>query len=830
MTLVEGMGQDLDRENYVEEVNNKFKSQGLEAKIGLRADGYVVTYGKHSRKVALLSDNLQLLGEIVAIEGSKEDWNIEDKEDGTIKLTGYKKEKKGEIQIPNIIDGKFVTEIGTIFSSETGITSINIPEGIEIIGAKAFFGCTGLKCKIIFPSSLKEIGESAFYQCSGIQGDLNSIVEQGIKTGKNAFYKCGGMTGNIKVLIDTLGDDVVEIEENQFSGFSGLTGTLKIPERITKIGANAFSKCSGLTAIEFETESSLQEIGSYAFSQCTGVSNKLDLPDTVTTIGEYAFNECSNLTGVDISTTLTSLGKYAFYNCSNLSGTIKIPATLQIVDEGCFWGIGTKATETLEIDVGEGNHTLGGSAFRASRVCKVKLPESDSIEIGELCFYFDNNLESIENSKSISKIGARAFEVTGKLKTFEVNNNVELCDNAFQSCSLTSLDSFKNLTKLPVGCFNGCTTLNCDVIKFLKESEITELGDNAFLNCNGLTGDYSNDLKNKNNSEIKLGKYVFLGTSVSKSLNVDVDSNGYLSLDNNVTKIEDYKFADIASLKDNNGKEITTLKIPNSITEIGKEAFKGCGSIENIEIPYSVVKIGDGAFDSCTKLKKVEFKGEDENKLNLISIPKNCFANCKKLETIDIPESVTSLGDSSFKNTNISYIDLENIKTLGSSCFYCCYNLKDINVFNDKLTSIPSICFCNTKLGYKEGSESSKVLEIPDTITSIGSYAFGGCKELESIIIGIGVTDIPGHFVEDDLKLNNIQFKGKINSIGSYAFSNCSSLKTIKFADDTVLENIGANAFKNCSSLTGEITIKLKLDYDDENVFFNCPIKRKFVD
>ena len=241
MVLVEGMGQDLDREKYVEEVNKKFESQGLKAKIGLRADGYAVTYGKYSRKVALLNDDLQILGEIVAVEGSSKLWASEAKEDGTLRLTEYKGEREGEIQIPNIIDGQFVTEIGIGLFMSSDITSVNIPEGIEIIGKEAFYNCENLNCTIIFPSSLKAIRDSAFYGCIGIVGNLNSIVEQGITTGKNVFAKCGKMTGDINVLIKTLGDEVTKIEENQFSGFSGVTGKLTIPARITSIEANAFS-------------------------------------------------------------------------------------------------------------------------------------------------------------------------------------------------------------------------------------------------------------------------------------------------------------------------------------------------------------------------------------------------------------------------------------------------------------------------------------------------------------------------------------------------------------------------------------------------------------
>ena len=852
MVLVEGMGQDLDREKYVEEVNNKFKNQGLEAKIGLRADGYAVTYGKYSRKVVLLSDDLQILGEIVAIEGSNELWDSETKEDGTLRLTGYKGKKEGDIQIPNIIDGKFVTEIGAIFSSETGIKSINIPEGIEVIGAKAFFGCTGLDCKIIFPSSLKEIGESAFYQCVGIQGDLNSIVEQGITTGKNAFYKCGKMTGNIKVLIDTLGEDVTEIEEGQFSGFSGLTGTLKIPARITAIKDNAFSGCNGIEKIEFEEESELKTIGNYSFSKCSGVKGNLVLPDTITSIGDYAFNECSGLTGLDLGENLISLGDFAFYYCSNLCGEIEIPVTLDEVNYCSFSYIckmGGNLTVKFKTE-SEGMAELSENkertlkfadrAFANSGVTKIVLPTNRRTEMGMHCFLNCGGLTDIENSRCIGKIGTSALQSTGMLKSLDISEDIKLESGAFTASGLTSLDWAKNLKIIPDRCFYNCWGFNLDIVVFLENSSINEIGSRAFENCINLTGEFSGEIKKKigdtegnENSKIKLGQSVFLGTKVVQSIKLDIDENGYLALGDN-KKIEDSMYAGVTNFKDSKGNDVKNIKIPEGVNYIGVSAFEGCSSIEKIEIPYSVSSIGKNAFRGCSKLIDVNFISNVENFDNQTStitkLPSGCFQDCKKLENINIPSSISDLGDSSFANSGIRKIDLSNVTKLGGSCFNNCSNLENFVKFNDGLESIPSACFCGTKIGYRNDNEEMKEIVIPDSVTSLGGYVFSGCKELEKIVVGSGVSKVGVYFVDNSPKLKNIEFKGIISSIDSFAFLNCSSLQTIKFAEGTVLTSIGENAFKNCSSLGGEININSGVEYDDENVFFNCNIKRRFVD
>ena len=493
MVLIEGMGQDLDREKYVEEVNKKFESQGLKAKIGLRANGYAVTYGKYSRKVALLNDDLQILEEIVAIEGSSEVWAFEIKDDGTLILTEYNKDKVGEIQIPNIIDGKFVTEIGKIFWT-SNITSVNIPEGIEIIDERAFFECSELNCKIIFPSSLKEIGDKAFYGCLGIEGDLNSIVEQGIKTGKNAFAKCSKMKGDIDVLIDTLDNDATIIEENQFSGFSGVTGTLTIPARIKSIGANAFSKCSGLTAIEFENESELTEIGNYAFSQCSSVNNRLDLPDSVTTIGEYAFNECSNLAGVDLSRGLTSIGQYAFYDCGNLSGDLIFPNYLGSSGLNSFkytGGLYIKFLEDRSIPF-----IFSKGSFSSSKVKSIDFPDADT-SIESRCFEICESLTTLNNSKSITVLEEFGFCRSG-INSIDLYNIKYVGASALENCKrLESLPTIvgpenegESTSSFGSNCFSGCSGLSGDVIQYLQESEIENVYDTAFSNCSGLIGEF----------------------------------------------------------------------------------------------------------------------------------------------------------------------------------------------------------------------------------------------------------------------------------------------------------------------------------------------------
>ena len=813
MELVEFLGEKIAKEEVVRKANENFSKKKLEATMGLRADGYIITYGKHSRKVALLSDKVQFLRVIDAVEGSKEDWEIEEKEDGTLKLKGYNKETTGKIEIPNIIDGKFVTEIGKIFWY-TDITSINIPEGIEKIDESAFFECKKLECKIIFPSSLKEIGEKAFYGCVGIEGDLNSIVKQGIKTGKNVFAKCSKMTGDINVLMNTLPDDVTEITDEQFSGFSGVTGTLTIPARITKIGANAFSKCSGLTEIKFEDESQLQTIGDYAFSQCSSVNNRLDLPNTVTTIGKYAFNECSNLDGVDLSTELTSIGQYAFYNCSKLSGDLKFPSGLNNSGEYAFYKTGEL---NVSLDGTGEQFTISIWSFAQSKILKLNL-NGRKTSVNNLGFYMCENLEKVENSENITKVGRQGF-YNCKFLTINLCGASVLYDSAFSNC--TNLSDLPCITKNSNGgvsgvtsigshCFNGCTKLTGDVINYLKESVVTSLGDEAFKGCTKLTGTFTGSIE----KITSLGTNVFQGTGVTKATSVAINDDGYLVLAENMQEIPDGKFDGTTKFVKNDNTEITEIKIPSGVTKIGKNAFSGCTSITKVEIPDTVIDIGEGAFRGCTKLAEVKLPKNDTFK----KLPDYCFDGNSFLKNIDLPDNVNSIGRNCFHSSGLETIDLSNISFLDRYSFGGCSKLNSINGCSNELTKIPYACF--ERCAFTN-------FDIPDNVTSIEEYAFRGTK-IATMTVGTGVTSIPANLIDSSTSLINIKFKGNITSIGEGAFKGQKNLKDIEISWDKI-KTIEKEAFRNCSSLKNEIELSYDCIYDEDTSFDDCGliIRRK---
>ncbi len=261
------------------------------------------------------------------------------------------------VEIPEYIDGKKVVGLGSIFESNTTVTSVTISDGIKAIPYRMFYGCTSLT-SVTIPDSVTSIGDYAFYGCTSLTSVTigNSVTS----IGEYAFAYSSSLTSV------TIPDSVTSIGSNAFNGctfeinwgnnptietissyaFSGYKGTsITIPDSVTSIGEDAFYGCTGLTEINWNavsvkdfTESSnvfynagkeengitvtfgdsVQKIPAYAFYECTSLTS-VTIPDSVTSIGEYAFFSCDSLTSVTIGNSVTSIGDYAFCNCTSLT-------------------------------------------------------------------------------------------------------------------------------------------------------------------------------------------------------------------------------------------------------------------------------------------------------------------------------------------------------------------------------------------------------------------------------------------------------------------------------------------------------------------------------
>ena len=263
--------------------------------------------------------------------------------DKTVEVTYGEDKYTGDIIIPSTVENAGTTyrvvSIGEkTFSGCTGLTSIDIPDGVTTIGVSAFSGCTGLT-SIDIPDGVTTIGTSAFSGCTG----LTSInIPDGVTTiGDYAFYYCGGLTSV------TLGSGVETIGECAFYDCRGLE-SVTLGSGLETIGAFAFENCSNLTSITIPDGVTL--IGDYAFYGCSGLTS-IDIPDGVTKIGGYAFFICENITSVTFGNGLKTIGDYAFYSCFGLAAIYCAASVPPVCGSGCFDNV-NKTACTLYVPEG----------------------------------------------------------------------------------------------------------------------------------------------------------------------------------------------------------------------------------------------------------------------------------------------------------------------------------------------------------------------------------------------------------------------------------------------------------------------------------------------
>ena len=271
-------------------------------------------------------------------------------------------------------------------------------------------------------------------------------------------------------------------------------------------------------------------------------------------------------------------------------------------------------------------------------------------------------------------------------------------------------------------------------------------------------------------------------------------------------------------------KDLTIVTMPDTITNICSYAFCGCSSLTNVTIPENVISIGGYAFYYCKGLTKVTIP------YGVTSIASTTFGGCSGLTEFIVSEENKSYCSRNkllltkdaaivVVGVNGEVIIPESVTSIGNYAFYYFNGLKSVKI-PDSVTSIGNYGFY--------GCSGLTSVMIPDSVRSIDATAFLYCSGMTEFIVG---ENNPSYCSQNGLLLSkdatsvingingDVTIPNSVTNIGTFSFGWCYGLTSITIPDNVT--SIGNYAFRNCSGLKN-VTIPTSVTSIGMFVFYGC--------
>ena len=555
-------------------------------------------------------------------------------EDGTAILRAYYGDETF-VSVPSEFNGCRVTEIGPwafyngYFSGnfvENTLQELEICEGIETIGARAFWHCSQLQ-KVILPESLKTIGAYAF--------DSTAISEI------------------------TLPQGLESIGLGAFENNSGLI-SIQIPEGVTAIGDYAFCNCTNL--VEVILPEGLESIGASAFEGCSSLEN-IEIPSTVTTIGYGAFAgsglKSVHTAGHDQTICMNqNVFEGTVYGDVYLEGKsvngMTVFDTVNLIDYEDEGSVSVRVSDeivTVDTDFGDTvtDLTLGANV--------------------RYLYSMGYNTETITGGENVENIE----QVSGNWTADE--NGMVILGHVLISYSGTDAMAVvpDGITRIKEGAFSDCENLqyvllpdslqvleegtfeNCPQLRSINLPAGLRSVENGFLiNCGTEEGVHLTSASER---------YQVMGNLLCDMEDERVIAclNRYIrsaEIPEGIKTIGNYAFYDCVDLM-----EIT---FPDTLLTLGDRSFSYCSSITSVELPSSLETVGSYAFCGCSSLASINFPGLlktigayalSETALTevifpdtVITLGQGLFSGCKSLKSVTFGNGVNNLEGDMFEN------------------------------------------------------------------------------------------------------------------------------------------------------------------------------------
>lgn len=676
-----------------------------------------------------------------------------------------------------------VKTIGNAAFESTGVNATGYPATVETIGDCAFVGCPTVNHEFVGTSVLESVGERAFDDTGITSVDL----------GPNAVtVKQGAFLENPCTTVIISNEDSVMDATGAAFGPSVTNVTVGI-----KVLNDAFFKGIGCkdytnpwTLTVLNTVEEIHDLGNSNYgikldaittSGISAVSGTVVLPNSVTVIGNKGLGGSPRLHTVTLPNALATIGDSAFVG-TPITGTLTIPNTVTTIGNAAFSG---RTGLTGAMVIPNSVTSIGANAFmNCSGLTSVTLPETIDT-IANSTFYGCSGLTSLDIPSTVTSIGSQAFyRCTGLDGTLVIPEGVESIGSlAFSGC--TSLDAIapfpSTLTTLESRAFADDTSLN--MASLTIPATITTIGEGAFSGCG------------------RLGNVTIANDAVVREEFKDATLSG-VTFTGNITSIAQSAFA-------NAGLEGATVTLPANCETVAANAFAD-SKLSALVCDSALKTIGQSAFAGCTQMTSVTLNE------GLETIQSKAFycalknSRYNENSALVIPNTVTTIGDHAFAGGYERYYDstAEKYKWRNSNPSYTSL------VLGTSLETIGAYAFANNV-------NLSGVIAIPDSVVSIGNYAFAlfapdvfyeGSALINSedkttgVTFGSGLETIgTGAFLNRMKNTTSLSFGPNLDTIGDRAFYNCDALDGTLTFPDSVTE-IGAESFYHCSSLDKIIT------------------------
>ena len=635
------------------------------------------------------------------------------------------------------------------------VTDLVIPEGVTTLPRFLLAGYTGSFDTITIPASLETVHLEAF----NINGSIGTVYAPSLEhwcqinfasATANPLYKAEQLVIDGQVITDVvIPDTVTELGTGIFSGYDALRSVI-IPNGITQIPYTAFSHCSNLNTVELPD--TLTAIGDYAFSESSGLTD-LVLPSGVTSIGVHAFSWCTNLNSIELSDNLTEIGGYAFCCCYSLTEVI-IPANVTRVDDCAFSYCRNLNTIYFLGDApefGEPFHSVNATVY---------YPEGNETWTSDVMQNYSGNLTWVPYTPNAEIAGGEC----GENLVWSLTMDGVLTISPDQT-GLAAVFSSNDMYDYKDG-YPEWSQYESRIRSIVVEDGVSYIGAYAFSNLTNVTG--ASIL-----GKTEIGEYAFYGCTALSELTM-----------NRVTKLNAHAFHGCSAL--------TSLHIPSSLVQIDPCAIYKCTALTDLTVgqgnPYFYVYNGM-LYNSSTKtlvLCLPTANGTVKISNNTRAVDPYAFAGCSGITELQIPASVTDIGDAAF----VGCSNLSKFTLLGE---------------NPVLSTDGMALFTDSGRKLIAATNQVTVYTVPEGVEEIATYAFGTSDSPVSITLPEGVVTLADYAFAGCRKLETIHLPSTLKTIGFGTFRVCSALESVNLPEG--LTAIGTNAFLGCNSLTGTLRI-----------------------